>query len=455
MNDSNQKHSLAKTEACTTGALKHQRSQKVDRIESYGDILADGTTIDCLFDATNSPSCSFAVSRPDGNHTIQQSYDKNGVTIFPPQRQARRLERRFVILPSKLEDYNTPIQLLNNIETHLKKYLDFDPFNISMLANYCMMTFAWDAWNAVPYLRFQGQPGTGKTRCLEVLKEICYRAVDLGVNPTPAGLFRSIDSVRGTFLIDEADYDGDFQSELIKLLNSGYRKDGVHTLCGKTGEEWEPRTLSVGGPKIIANRHSFKDEALESRCITINTVYKKLDPRIQTQFPKEYRDESLSLRNKLLKWRLDHLHSFSQCQTALQDLDGRPRELSLPIFNCSPDTQFKSEFVQFMKRRSRHLEEANPVRVVMEAMASVPNLMTLKNVSLQRLSSDAMCIGREQDIPDYVFTPKKVAEIVRDLRLEISRRTPGRVVLINPVILKEQFEHFHIGDAASAGGDAI
>lgn len=455
MSDPNQKHPLAKTEAGTTTALKHQRSQKVDRIESYGDILADGTTIECIFDAANSPSCSFAVSKPDGIHTIEQSYDKNGVTIFPPQRQAKRFEKRFVILPSKLEDYNTPIQLLNNIENHLKKYVDLDPFDISMLSNYSMMTWAWDAWNAVPYLRFQGQPGTGKTRCLEVLKEICYKAVDLGVNPTPAGLFRSIDSVRGTFLIDEADYDGDFQTELIKLLNSGYRKDGVHTLCGKTDDEWEPRTLSVGGPKIIANRHSFKDEALESRCITINTVCKKLDPRIPTQFPKEYRDECLSLRNQLLKWRLDNLHSFTQCQTALQDLDGRPRELSLPIYNCSPDIQFKDEFVQFMKRRSRHLAEANPVRVIMEAMAAVPDLMTRKNVSLQKLSSDAMSIGREQDIPDYVFTPKKVAEIIRGLRLETGRRTHGRVVLINPVIMKEQFEHFHIGDAGGAGGDSI
>jgi hypothetical protein len=139
----------------------------------------------------------------------------------------------------------------------------------------------------------------------------------------------------------------------------------------------------------------------------------------------------------------------------LQDLDGRPRELSLPIYNCSPDIQFKDEFVQFMKRRSQDLAEANPVRVVIEAMASVPNLMTLKNVSLQKLSSDAIDIGREQDIPDYVFTPKKVADIVRGLRLEISRRDSGRVVLINPVIMKEQFEHFHIGDAGSAGGDAI
>jgi hypothetical protein len=108
-----------------------------------------------------------------------------------------------------------------------------------------------------------------------------------------------------------------------------------------------------------------------------------------------------------------------------------------------------------MKRRSQDLAEANPVRVVIEAMASVPNLMTLKNVSLQKLSSDAIDIGREQDIPDYVFTPKKVADIVRGLRLEISRRDSGRVVLINPVIMKEQFEHFHIGDAGSAGGDAI
>ena len=108
-----------------------------------------------------------------------------------------------------------------------------------------------------------------------------------------------------------------------------------------------------------------------------------------------------------------------------------------------------------MKRRSQDLAEANPVRIIMEAMSSVPNLMALKNVSLQKLSSDAMSIGREQDIPDYVFTPKKVAEMIRGLRLETGRRTHGRVVLVNPVILKEQFEHFHIGDAGGAGGDSI
>jgi hypothetical protein len=50
------------------------------------------------------------------------------------------------------------------------------------------------------------------------MKERYYRSVDLVVCPTKSPLFGSIDSVRGTLLIDEADYDGDFRFVLIKLL---------------------------------------------------------------------------------------------------------------------------------------------------------------------------------------------------------------------------------------------
>ena len=63
-------------------------------------------------------------------------------------------------------------------------------------------------------LKIEGQPGTGKTRLLEVMKAVCYRGMDAGASPTRASLFRTIDTFRGTLIIDEADCQDDLRSSV-------------------------------------------------------------------------------------------------------------------------------------------------------------------------------------------------------------------------------------------------
>ena len=70
-------------------------------------------------------------------------------------------------------------------------------------------------------------------------------------------------------MLDEADFkDSAAWVEMVKLLNNGYRPGMPVLRADKENGKWYPRSYQVFGPKLIATRFHFKDEALESRCLT-------------------------------------------------------------------------------------------------------------------------------------------------------------------------------------------
>jgi len=74
----------------------------------------------------------------------------------------------------------------------------------------------------------------------------------------------------------------------------------------KENGKWYPRSYQVFGPKLIATRYPFKDEALESRCLTAEMMPLTRDeiPRI---LPPTFYTEVHDLRAKLLTFRLANL----------------------------------------------------------------------------------------------------------------------------------------------------
>jgi len=79
--------------------------------------------------------------------------------------------------------------------------------------------FYRDVKGSTPYLLFLGPWRSGKTRALETLEALCYRAVRV-VDPSEASLFRTVELFRPTLLIDEAQIvDGNVRA----VLASAYR----------------------------------------------------------------------------------------------------------------------------------------------------------------------------------------------------------------------------------------
>ncbi len=409
-----------------------KRTPHIPPIETCGMTSADGTITEIVFRPNLTPAYAFAVKTPDGKIEYSPARCVGGTNYSPAM-----LSRKAIALPEAAAGYGTPLDLLESLVGHLRSYLALSLFEISLLAHYVLMTWVYDAWIAFPYLRFKGEAATGKTRCLEVLKELCFRATDMGVSPTQSALFRRANQTRGTLIIDEADYEGDLHSALIQVMNAGYRRDGTVTRSVAHKEDWEPETFSVGGPKILANRRDFKDRALETRCLTVYTTSRDAKD-VPTELPPDFGEKSLHLRNQLLQYRFDTFRSQNKEETAVSGLEGRARQLGLPLYNISPDPRFQEQLLNHLRERSTILQDCDPVSILLEVLRDFPGLAKYQSLPYKNLQEEAEKIAVARDIDKGEFSGRRIGDLVRSIGLKTSRQKGGYVVHINPDLIKKE-----------------
>lgn len=216
-----------------------------------------------------------------------------------------------VRFPSKPLQYSCARDLVEEVRAFIHKYVDLEDGFERIAAYYVLLSWIYDAFNELPYLRVRGDPGTGKTRFLTVIGSICYKAMLVSGASSVAPVFRMLDSFRGTLVIDESDFRmSDEKAEFVKILNNGNGRGFPVLRCEPSGSsrEFSPRAYSVYGPKIIATRGAFEDRALETRCLTHDTKSVGLRHDIPFNLPNSFPGEALELRNKLLMYRFHELN---------------------------------------------------------------------------------------------------------------------------------------------------
>jgi len=215
------------------------------------------------------------------------------------------LQTGSIKLSSGLIDYGTTQKLIEEIQSHIHRYLEVSPRFEKLAAYYVLLTWIYDRLDTVPYLRALGDTGTGKTRFLDVIGGLCYKPMFLSGAVTPAPIYRMISRWHGTMIIDEADmYKSNETNEIITILNCGNQKGRPVIRCQKDNPD-NIQHFSTYGPKVIATRKTFTDKALESRCIT-EIMKPRTREDIPINLPRKFHEEQTILRNKLLKWRLDN-----------------------------------------------------------------------------------------------------------------------------------------------------
>ena len=140
----------------------------------------------------------------------------------------------------------------------------------STLALWVMLTYAYPAWPAVPYLYLGGPAGSGKTRVFEVLSRLVFRPLQSS-NMTGPALFRTLHSKGGTLLYDEAErlkQSTPDVGEVRSMLLAGYKRGGRATRLEPVGDTFRTVEFEVYGPKALACIRGLP-EALSSRCIPV------------------------------------------------------------------------------------------------------------------------------------------------------------------------------------------
>src|SRR5205085_10842443 len=102
------------------------------------------------------------------------------------------------------------------------RYVDVSPLYEKLASYYVLLSWVYDGFNELPYLRLRGDYGTGKTRFLLTVGSLCYKPIFASGASTVSPLFRIIDAIQGTLVIDEGDFRlSDERAEIVKILNNG------------------------------------------------------------------------------------------------------------------------------------------------------------------------------------------------------------------------------------------
>jgi hypothetical protein len=221
-------------------------------------ILPDGRMVDLIRNISQPSKIEFLVWQ-DGNIQRTSHIEHDGELFVVPKMDPT------VVSALRLPTIARPCPEIGELFVLLMKcietYVDIAPEYSFLVAAFVLSTWFGDRLSVVPYMAICGPPESGKTALLRLLHCLCRRAIHASTI-APAWLYRSAAQVRGTLLIDEADFGKDQTSRDLQRLLRGGNRQGARVLCnGKAFENF--------GPKVIASRVPLDDAALVSRNINI------------------------------------------------------------------------------------------------------------------------------------------------------------------------------------------
>lgn len=271
-------------------------------------VCQDGTLVEALYDASEKRTV-LAICTPDGAISIAPHLDlPTGERLVPYSATNNLIATECVLLPSSVGDFGDVRDkgdLVASVRDYLYRYVDLSPAFLDIATHYVLLTWVYDAFNELGYLRFRGDFGTGKTRALLAVGSVCYKPFFASGASTVSPIFHVLNAFGGTLVLDEADLRfSDATADLTKILNNGnVRGLPVLRTMQNRHRELNPHAFRVFGPKLIAMREGFQDPALESRFLTEETGQRPLRSDIPIHLPQSLKSDALALRNRLLAWR--------------------------------------------------------------------------------------------------------------------------------------------------------
>jgi len=199
-------------------------------------------------------------------------------------------------------------EVLDHVATFLGRFVAY-PSEHTHIAHtlWIAHTHFMDRWESTPRIAFLSpEPGSGKSRCLEVTEPLVPRPVH-AVNTTPAYLFRKVSDEAGppTILYDEIDTvfgpKAKDNEDIRGMLNAGHRKGAVAGRCVVRGKIVETEELPAYCAVALAGLNDLPDTIM-SRSIVVRMRRRAPTERVEPWRLRINGPEADELRSVLEAW---------------------------------------------------------------------------------------------------------------------------------------------------------
>jgi hypothetical protein len=168
-------------------------------------------------------------------------------------------------------------------------------------------THRMERWDSTPRIAFLSpEPGSGKTRALEVTEPLVPRPVQ-SINVTAAYLFRKVSDPEGppTLLYDEIDTvfgpKAKDNEEVRGLLNAGHRRGAVAGRCVVKGKAVFTEELPAYCAVALAGLNDLPDTIM-SRSVVVRMRKRAPGETVEEWRPRLVEPEAHALRDRLAAW---------------------------------------------------------------------------------------------------------------------------------------------------------
>lgn len=391
----------------------------------------------------------YIVFDPNTSRTERKPEIQDGLWSYQPPKGADDMclsgfgkKSGAVLLPTEALPYGSEETLIAEVRGFIHTYVDLDEADEIIAAHYVLFTWLFDRFDEVPYLRFfSPEKGCGKSRALETIGSICYRPIVVGGSSTAAVLRRVIDLYRGTLVGDEQDLtgDADLTSTFIKVFNQGFQRGKPILICGGSSEQgFVPQQFDVYGPKVVVTRTKYRDDAVESRFLTVPMRQRQRED-IPINLPRsDFNRQALELRNKLLQYRFTRFHDTqTKPSLSIAGVQDRLNQIAIPLLSTIGSEKAREDVVNCLQNMNRERLDAEADTIAFYVVEYLSRQWRgnrsdayIKDITmhLNRGSEDGQSLS--QECTGQIITGKKVGSIVREqLRLMTKRANDGYYIV--------------------------
>lgn len=311
--------------------------------------LPDGRLAE-IVSAPNGTGTRFCLFRPGSQAcAFAEQLEQAGKIIKPAASEWVKMTA--LLLPGEPDFSETHVrQLCADVRTYLGRWFEGEERLLWISALYVLLTWRIHIISEVPYLRVLGEPGTGKSRWLSAMAQVCHRAVQPFVDISESSLFRLLKAVPdATLANDEADRRTTLDDPVTQVLRAGMER-GRHIWRSDpiaVGQAHEPQAFPAFGPKLLAAARPFKDDALESRILSFSVPLREVSEHIPLNVQTKLPAEGTALRNRLLAHRIESHAQREQFSSRMAEaanklrgehLEGRAIQIGSALFALAEET---------------------------------------------------------------------------------------------------------------------